>query len=86
MQECALKSGTAAFPGLRPLPCPSLLARLGNAGMSRHYDQIKNDVAFRKDVAHRCGVGFGIPASLASVEPSEPNFGAAAETEVGVTA
>ena len=25
--------------------------------MSGRYDQIKNDMAFRKDVANRCGVG-----------------------------
>jgi hypothetical protein len=31
--------------------------------MSGHYDQIKNDVAFRKDVVNRCGVGL-IPGSL----------------------
>ena len=36
--------------------------------MSGHYDQIKNDVAFRKDVVNRCGVGFDVPASLASIE------------------
>jgi hypothetical protein len=53
--------------------------------MSGHYDQIENDVAFRKDVANRCGIGFRIPASLASIEPNEPKFEAAAETIVAVT-
>ena len=40
--------------------------------MSGHYDQIRNDVAFRKDVVNRCGVGFDVPVSLASIEPNEP--------------
>lgn len=44
----------------------------GTEGMSGHYDQIKNDVAFRKDVANRCGVGFNVPTSLTSIEPNEP--------------
>jgi hypothetical protein len=28
----------------------------GTKGMSGHYDQIKTDVAFRKNVVNRCGV------------------------------
>jgi hypothetical protein len=51
--------------------------------MSGHYDRIKNDVAFRKDVANRVGVGFDVPASLVSIEPNEPKIEVAVEeTEV----
>jgi len=57
----------------------------GSEGMSGHYDQIKNDVAFRKDVVNRCGVGFDVPASLASIEPNEPKIEAVVEQEVAVT-
>jgi len=53
--------------------------------MSGHYDQIKNDVAFRKDVVNRYGVGFDVPASLASIEPNEPKPEAVIEQEVAVT-
>jgi len=53
--------------------------------MSGHYDQIRNDVAFRKDVVNRCGVGFEVPVSLASIEPNEPKLEAVAEPEVAVT-
>jgi hypothetical protein len=53
--------------------------------MSGHYDQIKNDVAFRKDVVNRCGVGFDVPVSLASIEPNEPKLEAVVEQEVAVT-
>jgi integrase len=44
----------------------------GSEGMSAHYDKIKADVAFRKEVANSCGVGFDVPASLGSIEPIEP--------------
>jgi integrase len=57
----------------------------GAEGMSGHYDQIKNDVAFRKDVVNRYGVGFDVPASLASIEPNEPKPKAVIEQEVAVT-
>ena len=53
--------------------------------MSGHYDQIRNDVAFRKDVVNRYGVGFDVPASLASIEPNEPKPKAVIEQEVAVT-
>ncbi len=43
-------------------------------GMSAHYDKIKADVAFRKEVANSCGVGFDVPAILGSIEPIEPNL------------
>ncbi|HXQ97457.1 MAG TPA: hypothetical protein VN774_03355, partial [Candidatus Limnocylindrales bacterium] len=58
----------------------------GNEGMSGHYDQIKNDVAFRKDVVKRYGVGFNIPASLPSIEPNEPKSKAVVEQKFAVTA
>lgn len=57
----------------------------GTEGMSGHYDQIKNDVAFRKDVVNRCGVGFDVPASLASTEPNEPKLEAVVEQKDAVT-
>jgi len=41
-------------------------------GMSEHYDKIRNDVAFRQDVANRCGVGFDVPETLTAFEPVEP--------------
>ena len=40
--------------------------------MSGRYDKIKADVAFRKEVANACGVGFDVPATLGSIEPIEP--------------
>jgi hypothetical protein len=57
----------------------------GNEDMSGHYDRIKYDVAFHKDVANRCGVGFKVPVSLASIEPNEPKFEVAVEQEITVT-
>src|SRR5215469_3201616 len=57
----------------------------GSEGMSGHYDQIKNDKAFRKDVVNRCGVGFDVPVSLASIEPNEPKPEAVVEQEVAVS-
>jgi integrase len=57
----------------------------GTEGMSGHYDQIKTDVAFRKDVVNRCGVGFDVPVSLASIEPNEPKPKVVVEQEVAVT-
>jgi hypothetical protein len=40
--------------------------------MSAHYDKIKADVSFRKEVANSCGVGFDVPSTLGSIEPIEP--------------
>ena len=57
----------------------------GSEGMSGHYDQIKNDLAFRKDVANRCGVGFDVPVSLASIEPNEPKIEDSVKREIAVT-
>jgi hypothetical protein len=42
--------------------------------VSAHYDKIKSDVAFRKEVANSCGVGFDVPANLGSIEPIEPKL------------
>jgi hypothetical protein len=50
--------------------------------MSGHYDQMKNDVAFRKDVVSLCGVGFDVPASLAS---NEPKIEVSVKREIAVT-
>jgi len=54
------------------------LLRLG------HYDQIRNDVAFRKEVANACGVGFDTPATLVLFEPNEPKNKTGAKTEAAV--
>jgi len=59
--------------------------RWGSEGMAGHYDQIKNDVAFRKDVVNRCGVGFDVPVSLDSIEPNEPKPEAVAGQKIAVT-
>ena len=58
----------------------------GSQGMSGHYDQIKHDVAFRKEVVNRVGVGFDIPASLGLIEPNAPKIEVAVEEEVAVIA
>ena len=55
----------------------------GSAGMSVLYDQIKPNVEFRKEEANRVGVGFDVPASLASIGPIKPRK---VEEEVAVTA
>jgi len=54
--------------------------------MSGHYDGIKHDVAFRKDVANRVGVGFEIPSTLVSIEPIEPKVDEFLKEEVAVSA
>jgi len=89
------KSGTRVFAvfvtrSLRTITsCPEGLLRFwlgwGSEGMSGHYDQIKNDVAFRQRLVNRCGVGFDVPVSLASIEPNEPKLEAVVEQEVAVT-
>lgn len=57
--------------------CPESITNFwlgwGSNGMSGHYDGIRADVAFRKDVANRCGVGFDVPATLAVPIPFVPN-------------
>jgi hypothetical protein len=52
--------------------------------MSAHYDGIKNDVAYRRDVAKTCGVGFGVPACLRSIEPNAPKIKVGVAEEVAV--
>ena len=47
--------------------------KIGCGGSAR-YDKIKADVAFRKEVANSCGVGFDVPANLGSIEPIEPKL------------
>lgn len=76
------KSGNHAFRRYRDTflrnftKCPPSLIDFwlgwGSEGMPEHYDQIRNDVEFRKEVANACGVGFDIPASLVSIEPIAP--------------
>lgn len=61
------KAGNHAFRRFRDTflrnftNCPQSILQFwlgwGTEGMSGHYDQIKNDEAFRKDVVNRCGVG-----------------------------
>ena len=46
----------------------------GAESMSGHYDGIKSDVAYRRDVAEACGVGFDVPATLGAIEPIEPKL------------
>lgn len=53
--------------------------------MSGHYDGIKNDIAFRKEVTNACGVGCDVLASLGSIEPNEPKIEAVVEQKVAVT-
>lgn len=54
--------------------------------MSGHYDGIIHDVAFRKDVANRVGVGFEIPSTLVLIEPIEPKVDEFLEEEIAVRA
>ena len=49
------------------------------------YDGIKNDVAYRRDVAKACGVGFGVPTCLCSIEPNAPKIQVGIAEEVAVT-
>ena len=53
--------------------------------MSAHYDGIRGDVAYRRDVTKTCSVGFDVPASLGSFEPNEPKIEVEAVREVAVT-
>ena len=89
------KAGNHAFRRFRDTflrnftNCPQSILHFwlgwGDEGMSGHYDQIRNDVAFRKDVVNRCGVGVDVPASLASIEPNEPKIEVSVEQETAVT-
>jgi integrase len=58
----------------------------GSEGMSELYDGIKDDLAYRKEVANACGVGFDVPPSLLSIEPNEPKPEAVVERKITVTA
>jgi integrase len=53
--------------------CPQSLINFwlawGDEDMSAHYDKIRADVSFRKEVAERCGVGFDVPDHLNLIEP-----------------
>ena len=53
--------------------------------MGGPYDKIKVDVAFSKEVANSCGVGFDVPGSLGSIEPNEPKIEISVEQEIAVT-
>jgi integrase len=58
----------------------------GSENMSAHYDGIRGDVAYRRDVTKACGVGFDVPASLGSFEPNAPKIEVAVLEEVAVKA
>jgi hypothetical protein len=58
---------------------------MGSENMSGHYDGIRGDVAYRRDVTKACGVGFDVPASLGSFEPIEPKIEVGVSEEVAVT-
>jgi len=89
------KAGNHAFRRFRDTflrnhtNCPESILNFwlgwGAERMSGHYDQIKNDLVFRKDVVNRCGVGFDVPVSLASIEPNEPKIEVSNKQEVAVT-
>jgi len=59
-------------------PCPESILNFwlgwGEEDMAGRYDQIKADVAFRKEVAASCGVGFDVPANLGSIAPIAPKL------------
>jgi hypothetical protein len=54
--------------------------------MSGHYDKIKADLSFRKEVANSCGVGFDVPATLTPIEPIKPNNKRVVREEVAASA
>lgn len=76
------KAGAHAFRRFRSTHlrnhsnCPESIVNFwmgwGEETMAGRYDRIKADVAFRKEVAASCGVGFDVPASLGSIAPIEP--------------
>jgi integrase len=70
--------------------CPESLINFwlgwGDEGMSGHYDKIKADLSFRKEVANACGVGFDVPATLTPIEPIEPKNKPAVKQEVAANA
>ena len=48
--------------------------------MSDHYDGIKSDVAYRREVAEACGVGFDAPPTLGAIEPKPESYAVTAST------
>jgi len=88
------KSGSHAFRRYRDTflrnftKCPASLIDFwlgwGSEGMSGHYDQIRSDVAFRKEVANACGLGFDVPATLVPFEPNEPKNETGVKNEAAV--
>jgi hypothetical protein len=44
------------------------------------------EITIRQAQVNRVGVGFDVPASLASIEPNEPKIEVAVEKEVAVIA
>jgi integrase len=90
------KSGNHAFRRYRNTflrnhtHCPESVLNFwlgwGDEGMSGHYDKIKADVAFRKEVANACGVGFDVPATLVPIEPIEPKIQQEVKKEVAANA
>jgi hypothetical protein len=42
-------------------------------GMSDHYDKIRHDVAFRREVAEKAGLGFELPRKKPVVGPKIEN-------------
>jgi integrase len=90
------KSGNHAFRRYRNTflrnhtHCPESLINFwlgwGDEGMSGHYDKIKGDEEFRKEVANACGVGFDVPATLIPIEPNEPKIRHKAKEVVSVSA
>jgi len=57
----------------------------GSENMSGHYDGIRGDVAYRRDVTKACGVVFDVPASLGSFEPIESKIEVGVSEKVAVT-
>jgi hypothetical protein len=55
-----------------------------NTNRHEHYDKIREDVAFRREVAERVGIGFELPKP--SIVPSVANVPNATEEVVVVTA
>jgi len=73
------KAGAHAFRRFRntylrnSMSCPDGVLKFwmghGANGMSDLYDRVREDQAFRKEVAEKIGVGFDVPAQLNPIEP-----------------
>jgi integrase len=74
---------------LRKQRCPDDLRHfwLGHAGRSVEddYDQMREDVEFRKQVVESVGLGFEIPASTPSIVPNVPKLTVEEAQEVAVS-